>query len=225
MFNIFELLISPMVYYACEVWYPLQRKVIKKLNKFTITYLRVALGLGKRGGCPLVSLFWHTGTYLPINKILFYKAMFVHHIANLEDSSLAKEFYVAQKNNSPNFPSVVNEVEEFLNDWNVRDYANMSKNQFRQTVKDILYIKNRNDLLDWTKKYRKVNYEKCEKEKFETKSYFKTMNITQSRLYFKVLDFITPTIRANFKSDKKFCAQKIHLLRLQRRRRGAKRRS
>ena len=135
--------------------------------------------------------------------------MFVHHIANLEDSSLAKKFYVAQRNNFPNFPSVVNEVEEFLNDWNVRDYANMSKNQFRQTVKDILYIKNRNDLLDWTKKYRKVDYETCDKEKFETKSYFKTMNIAQSRLYFKVLNFITPTIRANFKSDKKFCAEKF----------------
>ena len=135
--------------------------------------------------------------------------MFVHHIANLEDSSLAKEFYVAQKNNFPNYPSVVNEVEEFLNEWNVQNYADMSKNQFRQTIKDILYNMNRNDLLEWTKKYKKVDYEKCEKEKFETKNYFKTMNIVQSRLYFKVLNFITPTIRANFKSDKKFRAEKF----------------
>ena len=48
-----------------------------------------------------------------------------------------------------------------------------------------------------------------QKEKFETKNYFKTMNILQRRLYFKVLNFITPTIRANFKSDKKFRAEKF----------------
>ena len=30
------------------------------------------------------------------------------------------------------------------------------------------------------------------------------MNISQSRLYFKVLNFITPSIKLNFKSEKKF---------------------
>ena len=98
MFDIFNLAICPMLYYCSEMFFPLPSKTLKKLNKFTITYLRVALGLGKRGGCPLVSLFWHTGTYLPINKILYHKSMFVHHIANLDGSSLAR-----QKPPSPTF--------------------------------------------------------------------------------------------------------------------------
>ena len=35
------------------------------------------------------------------------------------------------------------------------------------------------------------------------------MNIQQCRIYFKVLNFVTPTIRKNFKSDKKFRAEKF----------------
>ena len=83
-------------------------------------------------------------------------------------------------------------------------YASLSKNHFRNIIKDILYEKNRAELLKWTEKYKKVDHETCSKEKFEVKSYFKTMSIARSRLYFKVLNYITPTIRENFKSDKKF---------------------
>ena len=114
MFDIYNNSICPMLYYCAELWNPMPKKTLKKLNKLTITYLRVALGIGKKGGCPIVSLFWHTGTYLPENKILYFKIMFVHHIANLDDSSLAKEFYESQKNNYRNIPSVVSEVEDFL---------------------------------------------------------------------------------------------------------------
>ena len=72
----------------------------------------------------------------------------------------------------------------------------------------MLYIKNRNQLLEWTKSYKKVCYETCAKEKFEMKTYFCEMNIPDSRLYFRVLNFVTPTIRLNFKSDRKFRAEK-----------------
>ena len=139
MFDIFNLAICPMLYYCSELFFPLPGKTLKKLNKFTITYLRVALGLGKRGGVPLVLLFWHTGTYLPVNKILYYKAMFVFHISNLDDSSLAKEFYISQKANHPTLPSVVHEVEEFLREWNLSEYQTLTKTQFKKRLKDILY--------------------------------------------------------------------------------------
>ena len=34
------------------------------------------------------------------------------------------------------------------------------------------------------------------------------MNIQQSRFYFKIQNFLTPTVRLNFKSDRKFKAEK-----------------
>ena len=103
--------------------------------------------------------------------------MFVFHIANLDSSSLARQFYNSQKANHPALPSVVHEVEDFFSEWNMADYQNLTKTQFRKKLKKILYEKNRSELLQWTKSYKKVNYDKCMKEKFELKSYFKTMNI------------------------------------------------
>ena len=45
MFDIFNLAICPMLYYGSEMFFPLPNKTLKKLNRFTITFLRVALGL------------------------------------------------------------------------------------------------------------------------------------------------------------------------------------
>ena len=67
--------------------------------------------------------------------------MFVHHLANLDDSSLAKEFFMSQKANHPTLPSVVHEVEEFLSEWNLQNYQSLTKSQFRKRIKEILQEK------------------------------------------------------------------------------------
>ena len=104
-FKIWESAICPMVYYGCENWTPLPKKALNTLNKITITYLRVALGVGMKGGCPIPSLFWQTGTMLPVNKILLQKLLFVHHdLTNLPNNSLAKYFYLVQKKNLNKYP-------------------------------------------------------------------------------------------------------------------------
>ena len=57
------------------------------------------------------------------------------------------------------------------------------------------------------KGYKKLDQEKCAKEKHELKSYFKTMTVSNSRMAFKMQNYVVPTIRLNFKSDKKFKAE------------------
>ena len=208
MFNIWELSICPMLYYSSEVWSPVPRKTLKSLFNITVTYLRVALGLGKKGGAPLASLFWHTGTMLPENRILLNKILFLHHIANLPQNSLAYEFYSAQKSNPGSFPGLVSECEKYLIEWNLTNITQYSKRQWKSAVQSRIYDKNRNQILEWIKQYKKIDYNNCVREKFEMKSYFKSMNIQQSRLYFKILNFITPTVRLNFKSDRKFKVEK-----------------
>ena len=93
MFEIFETSIASMIYYGSENWTPLPQKTLQQLNKLTITYLRVALGLGKKSGAPIPALFWHTGTLLLQFRALFFKQLFKFHVANLDDDCLAKEFY------------------------------------------------------------------------------------------------------------------------------------
>ena len=195
-----------MLYYGCGNWDPIPKKTLKSLNKFTITYLRVALGLGKKGGCRLPSLYWQTGTMLPENYILYQKLLFLHHLATLPNGSLAKDFYLAQK--LKKYPGIVTHCEDFLNQWNISNVELFTKYQWKKVIRDKIYHKNRDQILNWCKSYKKLDYNKLSLEKFEMKSYFKTMNISKSRLFFKVQSLITPTVRINFKSDKKFKSQK-----------------
>ena len=206
MFDIWEHSISPMLYSGCEVWPEVPKKTLKSLFNITVTYLRVALGLGKKGGAPLVSLFWHTGTMLPENRILLNNMLFLHHVANLPDKSLAKEFYLAEKKNS--YKGIISKCEKYLSEWGITNVNLYTKYQWKRAIQYRLYKKNRAQLLEWIKQYKKLDHQTCCQEKFELKEYFKTMNIQQSRLYFKIQNFITPTVRLNFKSDRKFKSEK-----------------
>ena len=55
--------------------------------------------------------------------------------------------------------------------------------------------------------YKKISIDACSQEKFEQKSYFRTMTVRESRLAFKIKYFLTPTVAMNFKNDKKFKSQ------------------
>ena len=100
------------------------------------------------------------------------------------------------------------EVEEYINKWNLGDISVFTKSQFKKMLRGKIYELNRNQILDWSKKYKKLDYNKICIEKFELKSYFKEMDIQQSRLNFKIRCYMTPTIRLNFKSDPKFKSEK-----------------
>jgi hypothetical protein len=57
------------------------------------------------------------------------------------------------------------------------------------------------------KPYKKIRYEDHVNEKFQTKGYFKMLNISQARMRFKLNSGMTPTVRMNFPSDTEFTKQ------------------
>ena len=57
------------------------------------------------------------------------------------------------------------------------------------------------------KGYKKIDYNQCLEEKFEMKHYFKTLNIQEAHLCYKIKYFLVPTVSLNFKNDKTFRAQ------------------
>ena len=114
------------------------------------SYLR---GLGKKGGCPLPSMFWQTGTYLPEVYILKQKLLFLGHLARLPNTSLANQFYVAQKRNE-NFPSLVKELASYLEKWNITNIEGFSKNQWRKIINQRMYELNREKILIWSQSYK-----------------------------------------------------------------------
>ena len=166
----------------------------------------MTLQLGTKG-CQIASMYWFTKTMLIQNRILLQKVLFVHHLATLPQDSLAHEFFLAQKSKPNDYPGVVSEVEEFLNEHKISNIEKYNKYQFKRFIKNIIWEKYRNDVLNMMKGLKKIYREKCAQEKHELKGFFKTMNVADSRMAFKLQNYVVPTIRLNFKSDKKYKAE------------------
>ena len=64
--------------------------------------------------------------------------------------------------------------------------------------------KNRNDLLEDLKKYKKVNHRDYLDKPFEIQPYQKQMKLSQARLNFKIKSFMTPTVKFDFLNEEKF---------------------
>ena len=52
-----------------------------------------------------------------------------------------------------------------------------TKNQWKQTIQEKNREKNRNDILQMCKRYKKVNYFVLNEEKFELKTFFKELSL------------------------------------------------
>ena len=62
--------------------------------------------------------------------------------------------------------------------------------------------KNRDDLLNMTKKYRKIDYFEKKEETYEKKDYLKRMTLENCRVMFSLRSQMTRTIMTHFSSDK-----------------------
>ena len=63
---------------------------------------------------------------------------------------------------------------------------------------------NKSELLDKMDKYRKLDKTKLREEKFEVKSYLKSLTPSQARMKFRLNSFMTKTVKMNFSSNPKF---------------------
>ena len=57
------------------------------------------------------------------------------------------------------------------------------------------------------KSYKKIDLTEVQREGCELKSYMRNLNLGSARLRFKIRTKMTPTVKMNFKSDKKFALQ------------------
>ena len=131
---------------------------------------------------------------------------FFHHLANLPVSSLARNFFDTQIRLK--LPGVVTNCKQTLCELNIGDPKSYTKNQWRKRIKVITCQKNKEDLINWMKNYKKIDYKTYEDKRFEMSSYFKNLNIEDARMMLKIKLKMVPTIRSHFKSNKKFKADK-----------------
>ena len=96
------------------------------------------------------------------------------------------------------------ELETHLSDAGINDIQSYSKAQFKQVMKRHFFIKNKSDILSFSRKYKKVNYDELCNDDFKIKPYFKSLNLNQARLKFKLNSRMTNTVANNYRRDPKF---------------------
>ena len=197
--------VLPMLLFGCESWSPMPKKILNKLTDLTTKFLKVTMGVGKNG-CPLPCLYWSTGTLFISNEILKRKMLFYHHIATLPEGTLARDFHDVQKEHGL---GLVAECQQLLQDLNLNNIEVYSKVQFKRILNKLIYQKNREQLLDWMKGYKKINFDKCKEKPHKMQLYFKRLSVQETRMKFRIDSFLVPTIRENFKSNRKYKAEKL----------------
>ena len=155
-FKLWNSWVLPMLLYCCEMWSQIPKRTLKKLEDLTNKFLKVILNVG-RNGCPIPCLYWMTGMMFPINEILYRKMLFLHHLATLPESSLANEVYKIQSQQKLS-NCMVSECLDVLSEWNIKEnnIIHYSKKDWRELMKEKIYHRNRLQLLEKIKGYKKL---------------------------------------------------------------------
>ena len=120
--------------------------------------------------CPTPALLWETGGMLMEVRIDRKKLLFYHHIWNLPDNSLAKVIAINQI--KLNYPGLMTECKLLLVKYNLPEWENHTKLQWKKIVDKALKEYNKRTLLEKIKMYKKMEFEKLSKEDYEMKKYF-----------------------------------------------------
>ena len=193
-FAIWEQAVLSMLLYNSESWTNIPKKTLKILNDLFCTFFRCIFRIGT--GTPIANFFWQVGAKKVENIILQKKLCFLYHLSNLEEGSLAREILEIQVKNS--LGGIFKECEEVLDMIGREKLYSMSKYQWKKEVGRFIDVKNRNDLLQDIKKYKKLDYKECEKETFGRKQYFQNLDLEGVRARFRISSKMVPTIRKNF---------------------------
>ena len=93
-FDFWEMAVIPMLLNNAETWQDMSAKTIGTLEKLQLKFLRCLLGVGT--GCPIPLLYSETGMMLMEYRILQRKLLFIRHVANSGEKSLAREVLTIQ---------------------------------------------------------------------------------------------------------------------------------
>ena len=98
------------------------------------------------------------------NKVLERKLNFARHLANLPQGEIAKIVFDLQVEQNL---GLYRELKDHLANLGIIDLQSVSKWQFRKAVKNYIFEKNKSQLLNEIKGYKKLNFKELSNEKFE----------------------------------------------------------
>ena len=144
------------------------------------------------------SFLWDTKTLLVENALKLKKLLFFHFLANLSDSSLAKEIFMIQI--TEQVPDcLVAECLQYLQELDISvNPQHYSKGRWKSLIKSKIYALNRSQLLSQIESYRKLDHDQLSLEEFDVKPYLKEMNLRDARTMFSARSRMLPR-QANYR--------------------------
>ena len=182
--DIWELALVPSLINNSSTWTQISSESIEKLNKLQNNFLQMLFAVSQ--SCPKPVLCWDTATILMQVRINKSKLSLLHHIKNLDNSSLAKQIFDEQKNGG--WPGLVAEGVQISRDWNIPDISEpdiqISKLEWKNVVKKEAKNQNSKLLSDMIKKSSKL--EEIKDEEYCEKKYLTEMNMHDARIHFSL---------------------------------------
>ena len=115
---------------------------------------------------PKAALAWEVGGMMMKFRIIMNKLIFVNHIQNLDENTLAKQILTAQT--YEDLPGLKRETEEFIAELGLPNCftSRINKNSWKQLVKKAVNGANEEELRRKMESYEKVNKKVFQDEKF-----------------------------------------------------------
>ena len=167
-----------------ECWQEVSDKTMKELDTLHLMFLRCILAVGVGSGCPIPSLFWETGSIRMKYMILQRKLIFLHHVATLPETPLARQVYEVLTRLT--LPGLVDDCQEFPINFGITQMDKFSKGQWKTMIKKHIRKLNKDEILTDMGRYKKLNNEQLRNEEFTRKQYLSSLNISSARLRFKI---------------------------------------
>ena len=184
--EIFNLSILPNLLYNADTWLDIDDKTMTRLESLQRTLLRSLLSVPISTPCP--ALDWDTASISVEYRVYQKKLLFLFHLENLEESSLANEIFVLQKNS--NLPGFAKEGRQLLKKFSLPNIIDqkqkISKLQWKQMVRKAVHKHYGNHLKTQISKYSKLRDGPMASEDFEEKPYISEMSMIDARMLFRI---------------------------------------
>ena len=199
--EIWEMAILPYLLNSAGTWAGINKKAMDLLDKIQKKFLQRLLQVKT---APIPLLFWDTGQLLMSNQIMKMKLLLIHHLASLEDSSLAKKIYIQQK--IKKYPGLVTETREILKkcDLTLDMMETFSKREWKVHVKEFIATQNTEDLLSMMTPYKKLDVDEFQREECKLKDYMKDLPYSDALIQFRLRGKVLNSVKTHFKSEKKY---------------------
>ena len=110
-----------------NTWINISATTLDKLDSLQNLFYRVLLSVPV--GCPIPIMYWDCAGLTMKHRIVQKKLLLLHHIANLDNNSLAKKIFDVQTKLS--FPGLVEECQEYLVMFGAGLLTNYTKQQWK----------------------------------------------------------------------------------------------